>query len=82
MGIAAPPGPPPSITHLLAPMATRPTSFTIASEQLRGHPAVASFILAGLSMPRNRRSILVASPMLSPRPKRQNSVPMQLLQVR
>ncbi len=59
-----------------------PTSLIKASEQFRGQPAVASFSFAGLSMPRNRFSILPASPMLSPRPKRQNSVPMQLLQVR
>jgi hypothetical protein len=43
---------------------------------------VASFSLPGLSIPRKRRSILVASAMLSPRPKRQKSVPTQALQVR
>ena len=54
----------------------------MASEQLRGQPAVASFILCGDSSPWNRCSIAMPSAVLSPTPYRQNSVPTHVLHVR
>jgi hypothetical protein len=43
-------------------------SFVVASEQFRGHPAVASFSFAGVSIPWYRRSIWTPSCVLSPTP--------------
>jgi hypothetical protein len=60
----------------------RPDVLDVGFRAVARTAAVASLSLAGLSRPRNRVSISVASPMLSPSPKRQKSVPMQLLQVR
>jgi hypothetical protein len=63
-------------------MATAPTSFVVASEQLRGQPAVASFSFPGDSRPWKRFSIAIPRPVLSPTPYRQNSVPTHVLHVR
>ena len=63
-------------------MATAPRSLTVASEQLRGQPAVASFILAGDSRPWKRFSMAMPRAVESPTPKRQNSLPTHVLQVR
>ncbi len=46
----------------------RAESLVVASEQLRGQPAVASFILCGDSMPWKRCSIAMPRPVLSPTP--------------
>src|SRR3712207_1178556 len=78
----APAAPPTSRSHLPSPTATTPTSLTSASEQLRGQPATASLILAGLSKPWKRCSSAMPSAVESPRPNRQKSVPTQVFTVR
>src|SRR5438876_1185712 len=77
------PAPPPTYTSQRPPsIATAPTSLVVASEQFRGQPAVASFILCGDSSPWKRFSIAIPRPVLSPTPYRQNSEPTQVLHVR
>ena len=77
-----PAAPPTWTSHLPPSMAVAPTSLVVDSAQLRGQPDTASFILWGDSMPWNRFSIFTPRVVLSPRPKRQKSVPTQVLQVR
>ena len=57
-------------------------SLTYASEQLRGQPATADFTLCGVCRPSIARSSAMPTPIASPRPKRQKSVPTQVLTVR